>query len=347
MARVLWVDAGNGAAGDMLLAALLDAGADAAYVHSGLSRLGLGIALDVSETRRHGLRARYVTVNAPQSPPVRHLADILAIVGDTGFAATVFRGLADAEAHVHGTAPQDVHFHEVGAVDAVADIVGCGLALESLGLLGGPVTVSPIAVGSGRVHTSHGWLSVPAPGTLELLVRAGAPVAAHHAEFELCTPTGAALLTALATGWGPVPAGTVHAVGVGAGTADPNSHANVLRVLVVEPEPVAHQQSGCYMVEATIDDLDPRLWPDVLDGLHEAGAEQVWCTTVLMRKGRPGQVLTAVVPPHALDAVTTAAFRLTTTLGLRVHPVTQLRPDGVVAPVDVEDLAGRGGQPVR
>jgi pyridinium-3,5-bisthiocarboxylic acid mononucleotide nickel chelatase len=348
MARVLWVDAGNGAAGDMLLAALLDAGADPAFVHSGLSRLGLGVTLDVSETRRHGLRARHVRVDAPPAQPVRHLADVLAIVGGTGFAATVFTTLAEAEARVHGVSRDDVHFHEVGALDAIADIVGCGLALESLGLLAGPVTVSPVAVGSGKVRTSHGWLTVPAPGTLELLVRAGAPIAAHHAEFELCTPTGAALLTALATGWGPVPAGTVHAVGVGAGSADPDTHANVLRVLVIEPEaePDPGGTGDRYVVEATIDDLDPRLWPDVLDGLHEAGAEQAWCTTVLMRKGRPGQVLTAVVPPHALDAVTTAAFRLTTTLGLRVHPVTALGPDGVVAPVDVEDLAGRGGEPV-
>src|SRR5262249_4669060 len=156
-------------------------------------------------------------------------------------------------------------------------------ALESLGLLGAPTRISPVAVGSGRVKTSHGWLTVPAPGTLELLIRAGAPVAAHHAEFELCTPTGAALLTALATGWGPLPTGTVRAAGVGAGPADPSSHANVLRVLVVEPEPEQAGGDGeLYEMSATIDDLDPRLWPDVLDGLHDAGAVQVWCTTALM-----------------------------------------------------------------
>jgi uncharacterized protein (DUF111 family) len=173
------------------------------------------------------------------------------------------------------------------------------------------------------VRAAHGRLPVPAPGTLELLTRAGAPIAAHPATFELCTPTGAALLATLATEWGPLPAGTVERVGVGAGSADPPSHANILRVLVGTAAPAvpAWRTDDLCQVEATIDDLDPRLWPDVLDGLHLAGAVDAWCTAVLMRKGRPGHVLTALAAPSAVDALVTAVFRLTTTLGVRVHPV--------------------------
>lgn len=332
--NLLWIDATNGAAGDMLLAALLDAGADEAHVRTGLAGIGgIGLGLTVTSTRRYGLHALRVTIQAPGRTKPRRLDDILALVAAANlaepvrdFTCSVFRALARAEARVHGTRPAQVHFHEVGALDAIADITGCGLALESLGLLAPDVTavVSPIALGAGVASTAHGRLPLPAPGTVRLLADAGAPVAAHPARFELCTPTGAALLTTLATGWGPVPAGVLRATGTGAGTADPASHPNVLRVLIGETtREQAQRAEELVVLDATIDDLDPRLWPDVLDELHRAGALDAWCAPVLMRKGRPGHVLTALAAPSTADAVATAVFRHTTTLGLRAHPVSR------------------------
>jgi len=239
------------------------------------------------------------------------------------FAIAVYRRLAGAEADVHGVTADEIGFHEVGALDAIADVAGCALALHSLGLLE-PCTrvVSPVAAGSGSVRTAHGTVPVPVPAVLRMLADAAAPLSAHPAAMELCTPTGAALLTTLATAWGAAPACTVLAVGTGAGAADPDGHPNVLRVLVGEAAgPADWASAGMYRIDATIDDLDPRLWPDVLDELHAAGAADAWCAPVLMRKGRPGHVLSALAAADVLDAVCQAMFRQTTTLGVRVSPV--------------------------
>jgi uncharacterized protein (TIGR00299 family) protein len=236
----------------------------------------------------------------------------------------------------------EVHFHEVGALDAIVDVAGCALALHDLALLEGAArVVSPVAVGSGSVRTAHGPLPVPAPAVAEILAAAAAPLAAHQATMELCTPTGAALLATLATAWGPPPAMTPAAVGVGAGTADPPGHANVLRVLVgAAASPAAlsapdWQEGELFQVEATVDDLDPRVWPDLLEELRSVGAADAWCVPALMRKGRPGQVLTVLVDAARLDLTCRVVFTWTTTLGVRVHPVSRraLRRDSVTVPV--------------
>jgi pyridinium-3,5-bisthiocarboxylic acid mononucleotide nickel chelatase len=329
--RVLWVDAGNGAAGDMLLGALLDAGASFEAVRDGLAGLGVEpIGLSTEQVRRHGLRAAKAEVTAPESTVTRNLADVVAIVSGAGldeavaaFATATFERLADAEARVHGVDVSAIHFHEVGALDAIADVVGCALALHSLDLLGEVRrVVSPVAVGSGTVRAAHGELPVPVPAVLELLTRAGAPMREHSAAMELCTPTGAALLCTLATSWGPAPGVTPLAVGVGAGTADPPGHPNVLRVLVGTGDAAPDWGSApMHRVDATIDDLDPRLWPDVLESLRAGGAADAWCAPVLMRKGRPGQVLSVLVDLDRLDAVCRIVFEQTTTLGVRISPV--------------------------
>lgn len=347
--KVLWVDAGNGAAGDMLLAALLDAGADLAAVREGLARLPVEpVRVTTAQVRRYGFRALQVSVEAPDSTIRRDLSDILDLIAAAelpapvmAFASAVFQRLARAEAQVHGVSVDQVHFHEVGALDAITDVVGCGLALHSLDLLGdgggeatgGPVPqggvtrlVSPVAVGSGTVTAAHGRLPVPAPAVLGILAAVGAPIAAHPARMELCTPTGAALLATLATDWGPPPACTLRAVGVGAGRADPPDHPNVVRVLVGEQSPstgpvAGWRETDLTQVETTIDDLDPRLWPDLLDRLREAGAADAWCTPALMRKGRPGQVLTVLVAPEREELICRLIFEHTPTLGLRSRPV--------------------------
>jgi uncharacterized protein (TIGR00299 family) protein len=262
------------------------------------------------------------------------LPDIVAIIGKAGlpgpvadFAVATFTRLARAEARVHGVPEDEVHFHEVGALDAIADVVGCALALHSLDVLDAPVrTVSPIAVGSGTVRASHGTLPVPVPAVLELLTGAGAPIREHPARMELCTPTGAALLTTLATGWGPTPACTPIAIGVGAGHADPAGHPNVLRVIVgraLDRDLAAPDWHTATLaqIEATIDDLDPRIWPDLLEQLRAAGAADAWTSPALMRKGRPGQVLTVLAEPDRVDLLCRLVFEQTTTLGVRIAPV--------------------------
>ncbi len=341
--RALWVDASSGAAGDMLLGALLDAGADLHAVRTAVAAVAPEpVSLGVEATRRHGLRAARATVAVADSTTHRGLSDVLALVRSgaldpavEGFAVAVFTRLATAEARVHGTTVDQVHFHEVGALDAVADVVGCAAALGDLALLDdAEVVVGPIALGSGRVRSAHGSLPVPVPAVLALLEGSGAPVlagpggdggAAVGPGRELCTPTGAALLVVLAQRWGPLPAMAVRAVGVGAGAADSPGAANVLRVVLgeVAEAGAAWRHDDLVVLEATVDDLDPRVWPDVLDAVHTAGAVDAWAAPVLMRHGRPGHVLTALVPPVALESVHRAVAAHTTSLGARSHPVAR------------------------
>jgi uncharacterized protein (TIGR00299 family) protein len=335
------VDAGNGAAGDMLLAALLDAGADIDAVRSGLRGLAVGpLEVETAQVRRHGLRAVHADVRVPPDDVSRNLADVSEVLSAASlpeparaFALAVFERLARAEARVHGVDVSQIHFHEVGALDAIADVTGCALALHSLDLLGPAVrVVSPVAAGSGVVRAAHGPLPVPVPAVLELLTEAGAPLRSHPAAMELCTPTGAALLATLATGWGPVPDCVPASVGTGAGTADPSGHPNVVRVIVGESSAESGWAAAeMHRVDSTIDDLDPRLWPDVLEALRSAGAADAWCSPALMRKGRPGQVLSVLVDAERLDAVCRVVFEQTTSLGVRVSAVSRrsLRRDRV------------------
>jgi uncharacterized protein (TIGR00299 family) protein len=353
--KTLWVDASNGAAGDMLLAALLDAGADIGAVRAGLRGIGAEpVGVTLNAVRRHGLRAAQVVVDAPRSEVTRNLSDVVSIVSRAGlpgpvrdFAVAVFGRLAHAEADVHGVTADEIGFHEVGALDAIADVAGCALALHSLGLLRPCArVVSPVAAGSGSVRTAHGTVPVPVPAVLRMLAAAAAPLSAHPAAMELCTPTGAALLTTMATAWGAAPACTVLAVGTGAGAADPDGHPNVLRVLIGEAAgPGDWMSAGMYRIDATIDDLDPRLWPDVLDELHAAGAADAWCAPVLMRKGRPGHVLSALAGAELLDAVCQAMFRQTTTLGVRVSPVQRrsLHRDQIAVSVGGAEVSVKRG----
>ena len=341
MNRAAWIDATAGAAGDMLLAALIDAGADETAVRTALARLsdaaGELITLRLENVRRHGLRARRAVIEASPSSVHRGPAEVLALVAAAGlaapaagFAAAVFSKLAEAEARVHGMPAEEVRFHEVGALDSLADVTGCAVALDSLGLLavGASVTVSTVGVGSGSAATAHGRLPVPVPAVIELLAGAGAPVSAGPGtgeRGELCTPTGAALLATMAAGWGPVPPMTVASAGYGAGSRDPASHPNVLRVLAGQAaaaEP-SWQSASLRLVESTVDDLDPRLWPDALEALRTAGAIDCWLSPALMRTGRPGQVVSALTEPDTVDSVLRTLLRVTTTLGARVHEVSR------------------------
>ena len=373
--RTLWVDATAGAAGDMMLGALLDAGASLDLVNRRLAGLGVGpLRVAAAETLRHGFRATKAEVVVEEfgsaggpgasgagaadspagGPPSRGLDEILAVLragslpdSVLDFSVRAFTLLGEAEAHVHGRPPERSHLHEAGALDAIADVVGSAAALESLELLGPDrrAVVSAVALGSGTVESSHGPLPIPGPAVLEILGRVGAPIEAGAGRRgELCTPTGAAILATLAAEWGDLPALRVEAVGIGAGTQDPPERANVLRV-VVGREPArrgaAEGRDGpleeeMLALETTVDDVDPRLWPEVLEAVVRAGAVDAWLTPVVMRKGRPGHVLTALVRPASLEAATRAVFENTTTLGVRFHSLQRraLARDTVTVQLD-------------
>jgi hypothetical protein len=355
--RCLWIDASAGASGDMLLGALLDAGAPLEAVALAIGALGVEpIEIRPRQVRRHGLRATKADVMVHDGAASRTLGDVLGLVAGANLAPAVatlardvFRVLGKAEAAVHGEDLEQVHLHEVGALDSLADAVGCAAALDALGLLEprAHVVVGSVALGSGSVASAHGALPVPVPAVLAILAGRGAAVV-EGGDGELCTPTGAALLATLADEWGALPRMRIDSVGVGAGSADPTGRANVLRVVfgtALAPAGVPWRQDDLLELEATVDDLDPRLWPAVLDALVAAGAVDAWLTPVVMRKGRPGHLVTALVVAEAVDAATRALFTQSTTLGVRLRPVARraLPRDEVVVSVDGFDVRVKRG----
>ncbi len=324
----LWVDASAGVAGDMLLGALLDAGAALGAVTAAVSAVVPDeVAVTTSTVTRAGLRALKADVRSrAHGHPHRAWADIRALLGSADLPApvrepalAVFARLADAEGRVHGVPPDEVRFHEVGAWDAIADIVGVCAALADLGVV--RTTGSAVAVGSGRVRAAHGELPVPPPAVLELA--RGWQVVAGGAG-ELATPTGMALLRTLADECGPLPPLTVTAVGVGAGGRDTAGRANVVRAVLGVPSTDAPATPDLWVLETNVDDLDPRVWPTVLSALLAAGAADAWLVPILMKKGRPAHTLCVLAPDAERGALRDAVFTLTSTLGVRERPVSRV-----------------------
>jgi uncharacterized protein (TIGR00299 family) protein len=355
----------------MLLGALLDAGADLAAVRIAVRSLGVaGLDVQVEQTRRCGLRCTHAMVVAPPVPgqTVRGLTEVLAAIEGAQLspvaaqvATDTFRLLANAEAMVHGVSPERVHFHEVGAADALADVVGTAVAAEHLGLLAEDALVrcSALAAGSGMVRGAHGTIPLPAPAVLQIVAERGLPLTGGELTGERTTPTGAALVTVLATP-GPLPAMTIDAVGSGAGSQDSQERPNITRLLIGRrTEPAAMSGPGpaqpVTVVETTIDDLDPQLWPGVLQAVRAAGAWDCWTSAIIGRHGRPGQVLTALCTEQIRPAVIDALFRHSTTLGVRwtlwqraTLPRTTVPvpvgPPGAEQEITVKVAAGPGGQ---
>ncbi|HVT20499.1 MAG TPA: nickel pincer cofactor biosynthesis protein LarC [Mycobacteriales bacterium] len=344
MTRIGWLDCGAGVSGDMLLGALSDAG-----VLPDLSRLvdslsDLGATVTAQRTTRAGLSAMQVRITAPGEQPHRRLDDVREIVESADAPAAVkaralavFARLATAEAAVHATEPEDVEFHEVGAVDSIVDVLGACLGLSALDL--DQLVVSPIALGGGSADTGHGPVPVPTPAALALLSDS-ALVASGGGDVELATPTGLAVVTEWATGTGPMPVMAVDRVGVGAGTRELPDRPNVVRLVVGETTETDRDQEWV-VVEANVDDLDPRLWPGVLATLMEAGAVDAWLTPILMKKGRPAHTVSALTPAAALGAVQGAMFTHTSTIGLRWTAVGKHALDRETITVEVH------GHPVR
>ncbi len=344
-----WLDCSSGASGDMLLGALVGAGVPLDTIDTAVQAIAPEpIRIRAESVTRAGLAATRVHVEVAESETRRSLDDILALLKTaplddrvrTG-AGDVFERLALAEAAVHGTAVDQIHFHEVGALDAIADVVGACAGLVHLGI--DRLTSSTIAVGGGSVVTAHGRLPVPPPAVAELL--RDVPSVGGPADRELCTPTGAALVTTLASAYGPQPPMRVSAIGVGAGGQDLAGHANVLRLFVgevVEPSHVdADGRHTQLVLEANIDDLDPRLWPAVLDRILAAGAADAWLTPILMKKGRPAHTLSVLTDAACRADVLAIVFAETTTIGLRERPVGKVALDRDIRTVEV------GGETIR
>jgi pyridinium-3,5-bisthiocarboxylic acid mononucleotide nickel chelatase len=322
--RVIYFDCAAGAAGDMIMGSLVDAGVPLDGLRAGLETLPLhGWSLEAREVQRGAFRATKVDVPIDAVSHHHHhrsLGDVLAILRGGRLPAAVleraeriFTRLADAEARAHGTTRETVVFHDVGAVDAIIDITGGVLGLHLAGIES--VHVSALPLGSGFVNGPHGRIPVPGPGTAELL--RGFPVVDTGVAGELVTPTGAAILTTLATNAGRMPPMTVTAVGYGAGTRDPAEIPNVIRCFVGEATPTSGLRETVVQIETTIDDMSPQLYEPLIERLFEAGALDVFLAPVIMKRSRPGTVLTALAPPDRVDDLTRLLFEESSTIGVR------------------------------
>jgi pyridinium-3,5-bisthiocarboxylic acid mononucleotide nickel chelatase len=334
--KVLYFDCFSGASGDMVLGALIDAGVPLAEVRRALGSLAIDPdAVWTEHVVRTGIRATKFCVRGESGEhthnhgqePHRTLAEIGALIDDSALSAAgktrakaLFCRLGEVEAAIHGVTTDQVHLHEVGALDSIIDIVGTVHALEYLGAE--RIVASPLNVGSGTVRTAHGAYPVPAPATLQLL--SGAPVYAGRQKAEMVTPTGALLVAGYASSYGPLPRLTVQTIGYGAGARDFPDAPNVLRVVIGDAVGDSAAEAGhgapptrVAVIEAEIDDMTPQLFGAVMDSLLAAGALDVFYTPVQMKKNRPGTLLTVIAPTDARTALTELVFRETTTIGVR------------------------------
>jgi len=341
--RIAYFDCFAGASGDMILGALLDAGLDFEALKNELQKVHLhGYGLKVSKSVKKGITGTKFDVlldGKPDTPlaahnhghvhhdhkhehPHRNLKDISALIQESHLSdkikktsILIFTRLAEAEAKIHNKSVDEIHFHEVGAVDSIVDIVGAAIGLELLGI--DQVVVSKIHVGTGTVECTHGTLPVPAPATMELLK--DVPVYSKGIESELITPTGAAILTTLADHFGAMPAMKVDQTGYGAGFHD-LPLANLLRVSIGESQDVVETDT-IRMIETSIDDMNPQFYDHIMEKLFEAGAKDVFLNPIIMKKSRPGVILSVIVSANHVDACTNIIFRETTTLGVRLSEI--------------------------
>ena len=340
--KICYLDAFSGISGDMTVGALIDAGAPAEALLDTLRGLDTGARYEVEKTSRQGITASKFRVHIDAAPRKhRHLSHILKMIEAAPLSArakqnagTVFEALGKAEAQVHGVPIEKVHFHEVGAADSIADIVGACVAFDLLGVE--ELHVSAINVGSGTVETEHGTLPVPAPATARLLT--GKPVYARGPEMELTTPTGAAIAAALGSTFGPLPAMRISSIGHGAGDRDFPQQANVLRALVGEKIAVP-EAMVVSVIEANIDDSSPQVLGYALDRLMESGALDVSLSPIQMKKNRPGSLLRVIARPVDQERLAQMIFAETSTLGLRIHAAERRVEERAV--VEVETPLGR------
>jgi uncharacterized protein (TIGR00299 family) protein len=324
-----YLDCSSGISGDMFLAALIDAGAPAEQLFAELKKIPLG-SYEVNRTKalRGGLVGTRVDIRVPGEQPHRHLSHIQNLIEKASLpvkaatqAVKIFTHLAEVEGKLHNVSPNKVHFHEVGAVDAVLDIVGACVGLELLKV--SELICSPLNVGSGSVQAAHGTLPVPAPATAELLK--DIPIYSSGVQGELVTPTGAALVAALATRFGPLPPMKIARIGYGAGAKDFPDHPNITRLFVGEAVESVVGRAGLpgdelvSVIQANIDDMSPQLYGYFLEKALAAGALDVTCSSAQMKKNRPGLTVSIICEPGRVDPLSEILFEQTTTIGVRVY----------------------------
>jgi uncharacterized protein (TIGR00299 family) protein len=349
--RVAYVNCAAGVAGDMLLGALVDAGAGVAAVDEILAGLGLdGYRLTFERTQRGGIAADRAIVRSNGEHEHRPVSEIRALLARAELPSAVrdnanriFDALAEAEGAVHGVPAADVELHEVGAVDAIVDVVGVCAALHVLGV--DRVVSSPLAMGHGTISAAHGSLPNPPPAVARLLTARGVPIVGVDTTMELATPTGVAILVALADTFGALPAMTVDAVGYGAGRADPPGRPNVVQVLVGTPtataSPTPRPGRAAVALEVNVDDVTGEVLAHTIAALLAAGAHDAWATPIVMKKGRPAHTVAALADPSDLERLAAVLLAETGSLGLRATTVERWPQRRVDRTIDVD------GQPIR
>ena len=323
--RIGYFDCFSGISGNMTLGALVDAGVDPRAIQAAVAGLGLPCELTFEAVRRGGFRATHARVEAPHEHAHRHLHHIEALIDrstltprQNALAKRIFRKLGEAEAAVHGVDLATVHFHEVGAVDSIVDIVGAAVGLDLLGVE--RFEASPVPPGRGWVEAAHGKMPLPAPGTAELLK--GVPLADSDVATELTTPTGAAILTTVAARFGPLPALTIATIGLGAGSRELAGQANLLRLFVGDAAPPVDGER-VWVLETNLDDLPGEIVGYTTGRLMDAGALDAFVTPIQMKKNRPGVMVTVLCDVARIPEMETILFRETTTLGVRRYPVSR------------------------
>ncbi len=324
--RLAYLDCSSGVGGDMFLGACLDAGLGAESLLAELAKLPLdAYEFKPERVRRAGLAGTQIEISASGTQPHRHLAPIEQMIESSALSAGVkersrriFRRLGEAEARMHDQPIEKVHFHEVGAVDAILDVVGACVALEVLGIE--ELRSSPLNVGSGRVTAAHGSLPVPAPATAELL--RGIPIYSSGVEAELVTPTGAAIVSTLASSFGPLPAMRVDQIGYGAGARELPGHPNLLRIFIGDQisntEHRTPNTDTVAVIETSVDDMSPEVYGYLVERALAAGALDITCAPIEMKKNRPGLEIRLLAKPEQAEALANLVFAETTTLGLRI-----------------------------
>ncbi|HAX42855.1 MAG TPA: nickel pincer cofactor biosynthesis protein LarC [Bryobacteraceae bacterium] len=339
--KIAYFDAFSGIAGDMTVGALIDAGADTPALFAGLDSLGTGARFRAERVKKKGIMGTQFTVEHEDQKKHRHLPHIVKMIEAAELperakrrAVRIFEVLGEAEAQVHGVSIEKVHFHEVGAVDSICDIVGAALGLELLGV--DEVYVSAINTGSGTVEADHGVMPVPTPATALLL--AGKPVYASGPVTELTTPTGAAIAAALGAGFGAPPAMVIEKTGFGSGTKEFPGQANLLRVLIGERSG-ASEATVIRVLEANVDDSTPEVLGYAMERLLAEGALDVTLQPVYMKKQRPGTLVQVLAKPEDQERLAAVLLRETSTLGIRISEAE--RRVAARAHVDVETEYGR------
>ena len=320
--KVAYLECFSGISGDMLLGALVDAGVDPDTLRGEIAKLGLdGVALGFEKCSRAGIAGTNLTVEVAHDHSHRSLSRIEEIIGGSTLADPVkersiriFRRLGEVEAAIHQIPIEKVHFHEVGALDSIVDIVGACIGFNELGIE--KIYCSPLNLGSGTVKAAHGVMPVPAPATAALVE--GVPSYSEGPAVELTTPTGAAIVTTLAANFGPMPAMKVSSIGYGAGDRDFEGRANLTRVLVGETTS-ATETTQVYVIEANVDDMSPQLAGFARERLLEAGALDVTLAPLYMKKDRPGFLISVLAKPEDREDLSEMLFAETTTLGVRMY----------------------------